>query len=208
MRYVIRSLGRATAVLALGLAASASALAGGPPWISVEAPVDPLNRSAQGAAMLVRVYSCGQPTDSPVDATAEGIVNGERRSVPIKLRPTGELGVYAVDQQWPAEGTWALALTLPKLAPTTTLVQLGSNGGVETDSYYKQPSKSVRLASVRVFGRRLSATEIDTALRATPSGVAALPASSETSSAWFAAMLGAPVLVGLVAAGRRRRARS
>lgn len=208
MRYLQRSLGRTAAGAVLCLAAAATALAGGPPWISIEAPVDPLNHSAPGAAMLVRVYSCGTPTDSPVEGVAEGLVNGERRSIAIKLKPTGEPGVYAVDQQWPSEGTWLLALTLPKLVPTTTLVQLGPNGGVEADRYYNEVSKALKLPSVRVFSRRLTPDEIDTALRSAPNGVAVLPSELEhgTSRAWLAAALVAPMLIGgWIAAGRRRR---
>lgn len=210
MRHTNRMLRRAAGVGILCLSSTA-ALAGGPPWISVEAPVDPQNQSARGAAMLVRVYNCGAPTDTAVDAVAEGLVNGERRSIPVALRPAGARGVYAVDQQWPAEGTWALTLSLPGHAPTTTLVQLGPNGGVEADRYYNQDSKAVRLAAVRVFARRLTAAEIDAALRAAPNGVAALAGdpergSDEGNEGWLALAIGAPLVAGGVfAAGRRRR---
>ena len=67
--------------LALGYAAlvlvlSTSAYAGGPPWISVELPGDPTNQASRGAVLLVRAYSCGAPTPTPVTATADGIVDG------------------------------------------------------------------------------------------------------------------------------------
>jgi hypothetical protein len=194
-----------TAILCLS---STAALAGGPPWISVEAPVDPQNHAARGAAMLVHVYSCGAPTDTPVEAVAEGLVNNERRSIPVTLRSVGSRGVYAVDQQWPAEGAWALTLSLPGHAPTTTLVQLGPKGGVEADRYYNQDSKTVRLAAVRVFARRLTAGEIDAALRAAPNGVAALSGDPQRAGneGWLVLALGAPLVVGgAFAVGRRRR---
>jgi hypothetical protein len=209
MRHSNRMLCRATGAALLGLCSLAPALAGGPPWISVEAPVDPQNHAARGAALLVHVYGCGAPMDTPVEAVAEGLVNGERRSVAIKLRPTGQRGVYAIDQQWPAEGTWALALTLKDHAPTTTLIQLGPNGGVEADRYYNQDSKAVKLPAVRVFARRLSPNEIDAALRSAPNGVAVLegePDRGATEGLFAVVAIGAPLLVGGVfAAGRRRR---
>jgi hypothetical protein len=43
-----------------------------------------------------------------VTATAVGVVNGERRSIPLELKPLGEPGVYALSQQWPKEGKWVI----------------------------------------------------------------------------------------------------
>jgi len=67
MPHAHRSLARLAVFAFFLMLATAPVLAGGPPWIAVEAPVDPLNRAAPGAAMLVHVYSCGEPSDSPVD---------------------------------------------------------------------------------------------------------------------------------------------
>ena len=42
-----------------------------------------------------------------VSATAEGLVAGIRRSVPLKLIPLST-GFYGVAREWPSEGTWAV----------------------------------------------------------------------------------------------------
>ena len=63
------------------------------------------------AVLLVRTYGCHTPADANVTATAEGIVNGRRTSIPLELLPD-EKGVYAITQQWQSEGTWVLSFTL------------------------------------------------------------------------------------------------
>src|ERR1044071_5439515 len=75
----------------------AAALAGGF-QLAVEAPASGDER-AKDAALLVRPYGCHTPADANVTATAEGIVNGRRQSIPLELTPD-EKGVYAITQQW------------------------------------------------------------------------------------------------------------
>ncbi len=83
------------------------AIAKGPPWISIELPVNPYD-------------------------TAEGIVNGERRTVKLEFAETGREGVQALRQNWPKEGTWTLVIKAnqgPDDA-ATAVVDLGPDGAV------------------------------------------------------------------------------
>jgi hypothetical protein len=48
----------------------------------------------------------------PVSGTAEGIVNGARRSVPLRFEQTSRPGVYALRKQWADEGEWSLVITV------------------------------------------------------------------------------------------------
>src|SRR5437868_1676283 len=73
----IRCFGLAAALSAF-LAAPALA---GPPWISIELPVNPYDESTRGAFLLVHEFHHGTPVSYIVTGTAEGIVNGERRSI-------------------------------------------------------------------------------------------------------------------------------
>ena len=140
------------------LAWGTSALAGGF-QLAVEAPPqsDP---ELKNAAMIVRTFGCHQPSDANVTATAEGIVAGHRQSVKLDLLPTTK-GVYAINQQWPAEGHWVVAITgLYNGHTSSALVKLGPGGKLEVTNGVKKHKK------VQVVGRKLSAEEIDAALQA------------------------------------------
>ena len=139
------------------LAWGTSALAGGF-QLAVEAPPqsDP---ELKNAAMLVRTFGCNQPSDANVTATAEGLVGGKRQSVKLDLLPTSK-GVYAINQQWPAEGHWVVAITGLYAGHTSSaLVKLGPGGKLEVTNGVKKHK------TVQVVGRRLSAGEIDSALQ-------------------------------------------
>lgn len=66
--------------------------------------------ATDGAVLVVRAFGCHQPEQAKVTGTAEGLVDGTRRSVPVTLKATGK-GVYDVVWEQPTEGTWVLALT-------------------------------------------------------------------------------------------------
>jgi hypothetical protein len=125
---------RRSVLLALLLAASAAAPAwAGPPWISIEFPANPFNTATRDAFCLVRVYHHGDPAYYPVTGTAEGLVNGERRSVKLTLIDAGMPGVYAVRYQPETSGTWVLVFRVgdsDDLGTATVIVSLGRNGQI------------------------------------------------------------------------------
>jgi hypothetical protein len=99
-----------------------------PPWISIESPVNPYDASARGALLLVHAtFREGDSQLSDVSGSAEGIVNGARRSVPLRFERTDRGNVYALRPQWPAEGRWVLRIAL---RTTTAMVTLDPAGNV------------------------------------------------------------------------------
>jgi len=104
----------------------------GPPWISIEYPVNPYDASTRSALLVVHAFHHGTPTASPVRGTAEGIVNGARRSMALTLTTTSRPGVFALSQQWPNEGTWTLLLSVVQGRDdsVTAVVELGTSGEV------------------------------------------------------------------------------
>src|SRR6185295_8116585 len=122
-------IGLASLTIALLLAIAAPALAGGF-QLSIATPDGSTDPQMKGAVLIARTYGCHQPADAKLSATAEGFVNGQRKSLPIELRSIGS-GVYAIKQEWPSEGTWVLALTGAYNGMTSSvLVELGPNGTV------------------------------------------------------------------------------
>jgi hypothetical protein len=105
----------------------------GPPWISIEYPANPLDRTTRGAYLLVHAFHHGTPVGLPVRGTAEGIVDGRRRTVTLEFTSTSRPGVYALTRQWPAEGRWLLAITVTQGghdSGATALVRLAPEGGI------------------------------------------------------------------------------
>ncbi len=140
----------------------------GPPWISIELPANPFERSANGAVMLVHAYHHGDQVDFPVSGTAWGLVNGERRSIELEFARTSRSGVYALKQQWPSQGHWVLGISLGthNKADASLVIELGRGGGVTDDDYYGLKTKALTLGSVRVARGGVDSKKIDASLRA------------------------------------------
>ena len=120
----------ALAAAALAWAAPATSTARfGPPWISIESPPNPHDRTTRDAFLVVRTYHHGTQLDQGVRGTAEGLVGAERRSLRLTFDRTAQPGVYALRRQWPAEGRWALVIsTGPQDGAATALVALAAGG--------------------------------------------------------------------------------
>jgi len=104
----------------------------GPPWISIELPVNPYDQSTRGAFLLVHSFHHGTAMGFIVSGTAEGMMNGERRSLKLDFAETSREGVYALKRTWPKEGTWTLVIKAnqgPDDA-ATAVVDLGPDGDV------------------------------------------------------------------------------
>ena len=51
----------------------------GPPWISIEYPANPFDRSSRGAYLYVHTFHHDDAVEATLTGTAEGIVDGTRR---------------------------------------------------------------------------------------------------------------------------------
>lgn len=125
----IRSLALAAAI---SVVFAAPALAKGPPWISIELPVNPYDRTMQGAFLLVHAFHHQTPVGFPIEGTAEGMVNGERRTVKLEFSETSRDGVYALKRTWATDGVWTLVIRVNQ-GPgdgATAVVELGADGEV------------------------------------------------------------------------------
>lgn len=144
------------ALLATTAAAASAHVVKWPPWLSIEAPVNPSDGSLTGAVFLVHAMTHeGPPALSEVGASAEGLIGGARRSVVLQLEVTGKPGVFAVRRQWPRDGTWLVRVTL---SSTTAIVTLDASGNV---AGVRIPTT---LAEGRPVPRAVAAREIDSTL--------------------------------------------
>jgi hypothetical protein len=136
-------------ILALALGSAIPAIAGGF-WISIQNPSTVTDAIAKNALVLVRADGCHNPAEAGITGTAEGRVNGIRRSIPLKLAPISQPGTYAVTPQWPAEGVWVLHATY-----------LGRDAGalarLVPGKFQKQ--------SAELFQRKMTAEDVESALK-------------------------------------------
>jgi hypothetical protein len=65
---------------------------------------------ARHAVLVARMSACRSPEKTTVTATAEGTVNGTRRTIPLKILPLSTAGTFAVTREWPAEGSWVVRM--------------------------------------------------------------------------------------------------
>lgn len=137
----------------------------GAPWLSLEAPANPMDPEVAGAAFVVRAYNHERPLGAALVGRAEGIVDGERRSLELKIRETKRPGTFVVPAEWPAEGEWVVRIGFAGESPATLLVELGSGGGLQAERYYGMQTRAVALGSVRVVQGEPSEGQIDTRLR-------------------------------------------
>ncbi len=123
------------ASLALALLAGAltpAAAEAGPPWISLELPVNPFDPATRGALAVVHLYHHGDATAFPLEAQAVGMVGGQRRTVRLEARAGGRAGMMVVRGTLPRGDGWVLVMTMQNgpTARASALLALDRRGDV------------------------------------------------------------------------------
>jgi hypothetical protein len=66
---------------------------------------------SKDAVLVVRPLGCADPSQARVMATAEGLLDGGRRSLAMRLLPLQAPGAHAVLASWPdSAGVWVVSL--------------------------------------------------------------------------------------------------
>ncbi|HZU24958.1 MAG TPA: hypothetical protein VFA04_05520 [Bryobacteraceae bacterium] len=98
-------------------------------WLQLGDPSANPDAKAKNAVVIVRPFGCISPADAKLTGTAEGMLNGQRRTIALDLVPLSEKATYAVLREWPAEGSWVLRLTASVPGRTTSaLVPVTAEG--------------------------------------------------------------------------------
>jgi hypothetical protein len=137
--------------LAVAFAVTASAVYGGGFWLEFGNPSASHDPAAKEAVLLVRALGCGEPAKARLTATAEGLVDGQRKSIPLEIAPLSTPGVWAVKRAWPQDGAWVLSFTAYEHDRITSAVARVGPKGVESKAE-------------RFNGRTPTSAEIEAAL--------------------------------------------
>ena len=159
---MLATLGGATLMLSAAMRTSTPAFGG--PWISIETPANPYEQATRGALMLVHTFHHGTRVNLPLVGKAEGLVDGERKSVALTLVSSSQIGTRAVRNEWGSKGIWTVLLTATEgQGSIQAVAEITADG-------------SVGKISVPMKGGRphlLSVAEIDSGLRARAAGTVA-----------------------------------
>lgn len=112
----------------------------------VAAPL-PAGIVKKDVGMAVRAEHCADLSKVQITGTAEGIVNGMRRSMALRLVPSSTAGAFAVSHDWPLEGTWVVSLTgRCGSAIASAIVPIGPNGFLrETSKFFPRAAKAAEV---------------------------------------------------------------
>jgi hypothetical protein len=130
----------AVSLLSAPLFAGALALEVGNPAANAEA-------QAKHAVVLVRTTACHSPEKTEITATAEGLVSGVRRSIPLKVIALSTPGTFVVTREWPSDGTWAVKIVARnpeyKNYATGVLVPFAANSidWASIQHYFHEPAE-------------------------------------------------------------------
>jgi hypothetical protein len=110
-------------------------------------PVASQDFRSKSAAFVFRTEGCADSVKPQIGGTAEGIVNGVRRSMALNVVETPKPGVYAVGQNWPAEGAWVVALKGSCAeANAGAIVPIGPHGFIrESAKFYARPATKAEI---------------------------------------------------------------
>ncbi len=121
-------------MLAIGspVAASLPAAANAPGGAPLTA-----TKVAKNALMAVRTEGCADPARAQITATAEGLVNGARQTMALKLMPVAVAGVFVISREWRDPGAWVVSLSgVCADAKAGALVPIGPTGFLRESSKF------------------------------------------------------------------------
>lgn len=123
----------------------------------IGAPVAAQDFRSKSAAFVFRTSGCGEPEKAEVSAAAVGLIDGARRTQPLRVMPSSKPGVYAVFQEWGTGGRWTVVLkgSCGRMQ-AGAIIPIGPRGFVREDSKF--------------LTHPATAAEIDAALKSFPEG--------------------------------------
>src|SRR5436190_23603901 len=93
-------------MLFVAMTALAGQLLAGGFWLTLGNPEANAEAKKANAVLVIQAAGCHDPASAEVTATATGVVNGKRQTIPLQLTKMKGAGQFALTQQWPKEGKW------------------------------------------------------------------------------------------------------
>jgi hypothetical protein len=114
---------------AAALLALAGQLLAGGFFLQLGNPEASAEARKNNAVLTIKATGCHDPATAQLTATAVGMVNGKRQSIPLTVTKLSGPGMFALSQQWPKEGKWVIELVARNGEQfTNSLVAADANG--------------------------------------------------------------------------------
>ena len=140
------------AMPAAALLALAGPLFAGGFYLQLGNPEASAEARRNNAVVTIKATGCHDPATAQLTATAVGIVNGHRQSIPLTVTKLSEVGMFAISRQWPKEGKWVIEL-------------VARNGEQFTNSLVAAGPEGVDRLHARADMKQFSNTDIESMLR-------------------------------------------
>ena len=152
-------------LIAIALSSTVQAMAGG--FFINLTPPPYGDQRFKDAAFVVNISGCVHPKDTVATATAEGLVNGERKTIQLKLTKV-EPGIWMVKKEWASEGSWILFITgglteTPRVL--TRSISLGPGGRIPVEQRKVEGKMVSVIASREHRPSKLSQTDVESMLK-------------------------------------------
>lgn len=115
------------------LALAGQLLAGGF-YLNLRNPDTSAEARKSNAVLLVEASGCHDPATAQVTGNAIGMVNGQRKSIPLTITRLSGVANFGVTQQWPKEGKWVIELVARNGEQFTNLLVNAGPNGVDRES--------------------------------------------------------------------------
>jgi hypothetical protein len=115
---------------AAAIMAAGSLMAGGF-WLQLGNPEASTEAQKVNAVVTVIAAGCADPGKAQVTATAVGMVDGKRKTIPLEITKLSKPGMFAIAQQWPKEGKWVIQMEGRSDGRVTTTLVTASPQGVD-----------------------------------------------------------------------------
>jgi len=104
----------------------------------------------KGAMLVARPENCADPAKARIEATAEGLVNGARKTVRLRLAALETPGGVAVFREWPTEGVWVVNLHgYCESAQAGAVVPIGPKGFIrESSKFFPRAATEAEIEAV------------------------------------------------------------
>ena len=112
-----------------------------------------------GVTYTARTYACDENDAFEPWALAEGVVDGKRRTVLLRVEPTGEHGVYRFARTWPRAGVWMIRYMLGHPPSPATVATLRPDGTVRSFKLYRHSDGSQECSKALRRAAKLSAKD-------------------------------------------------
>jgi hypothetical protein len=129
----------------LGLSVIAGSLMAGALAVQITDPAGNAEAVSKNIAIVAQTTACHEPEKTQITASAEGVVNGVRRTIPLKIVALSATGTYGISRDWPATGTWVVRIVAknpdyPYVSGILARIDANSIAWSSLERYHHEPT--------------------------------------------------------------------